>query len=373
MTRLIHLADAHLGAPLGGFGKHAPARGEQVLNAFCALPEQAAALDVALVVIAGDLFDGPRPDDATTAAVRETVRRFRDAGIGVVAAPGNHDAASLSPNLYPDLFGHGAFTRPAFDEPITVQTEGGAIHVYGIAWDPAEEPDPLATFSRTDDEGLHIVLLHGAVPGAPHWSGGHSLRLPADRLAALDVDYVALGDYHRFRTPAEFEAPVTSACYAGSFAAVDLSETGRHGFVLVELEEGEPPRTELHDSGVPEVVWIGPFDASRFDSEAEVADAVASELDVDAVPVVELTGEPSFALDPDVVRTELEARFGCAAVRDRTRFFDSTRIADLATEKTIAGHVARLGLERIENAGTKEEREIGAIGLRVALRVMEVE
>jgi len=38
MFRLLHLADVHLDAPLGGFGRDADRRRGEVLDAFRALP-----------------------------------------------------------------------------------------------------------------------------------------------------------------------------------------------------------------------------------------------------------------------------------------------------------------------------------------------
>lgn len=84
------------------------------------------------------------------------------------------------------------------------------LHVYGLAHDRARAPDPLESYQRIEASGAHVVLLHGAVPDAPHWGEPSSLSLPLERLSELDADYIALGDYHRFRPPEEF-API-SAC-----------------------------------------------------------------------------------------------------------------------------------------------------------------
>lgn len=371
MIRLIHVGDVHLGAGLGGFGKLAGERQEQVLAAFRRLPEIVTERSADALLIAGDLFDGPRPAESLIAAVRDTVRRIEESGARAFAVPGNHDAVSLNPGLYTDAIGEGAFLEASFGDPVTVRCGHDTLHVYGFAYDPAEESDPLSGFRRRDAEGSHVALLHGAVPGAPHWTGGHSLRLPAEALATIDADYIALGDYHRFRPPAEFEDR-TPACYSGSFAAVDSSEIGPRGYVEVELEHGEPPRVTLHPSGAPEIVRIEAFDVTQYADETQVAEAIAQDIDDPALPIVSLTGEPGFPLDADRVQARLEARCGFAVVRDDTRFFDSARLVELAGEKTIAGHVARLGLERLEAAADEQDRVIAARGLRVALRAMGV-
>jgi hypothetical protein len=47
-------------------------------------------------------------------------------------------------------------------------------------------------------------------------------------------------------------------------------------------------------------------------------------------------------------------------------------LEELAAEGTVAGHVARLGLARIEDAADDAERTSLEQGLRIALRVMEL-
>ena len=68
MIRLLHLADVHLDAPLGGFGRHADVRRSQLLDAFRRLPETAADTGAHAVLIAGDLFDHPRPSEVVIAS-----------------------------------------------------------------------------------------------------------------------------------------------------------------------------------------------------------------------------------------------------------------------------------------------------------------
>lgn len=374
MSRLLHLADVHLDAPLGGFRREANARRRELLDAFRRLPDLVSESAAHIVLIAGDLFDGPQPAESCVLAVRETTRRLVEAGIPVLAVPGNHDAHALNPTLYEEaLPGATVFEAPRF-EVVTVRSGETPVHVYGVAHDAAEEPDPLSTFERVADEGLHVALIHGAVPGAPHWEGGTALRLPIESLASLDVDYIALGDHHRFRPPAEFqhEGRPVPACYAGSFAAADLSEVGPKGYVLVDLVEGHEPIVDLRSSGVREVHRTEPFDVTPFDSETAAADALGDQLPDSIVPVTTLIGEPSFPLDAERIRAALDERFGCSAVVDQTRFFDVMRLEELASENTIVGHVARLGLKRVESAATDEARAEVEQGLRIALRLMEV-
>jgi len=394
MPRLLHLADVHLGASFTGFGDLALSRQAAVLDAFRAIPELAAREQVHAVLIAGDLFDRPQPPDAVLAAARETLRRMVDAGLHVFLVPGNHDPITVHPHPYRELPpGVHFFGEPTFGAPVSVETPAGPLHVYGVGFDPAKEREPLRTFRRADLPGAHVVLLHGSVQGTPHWSASPNvLRLTHEALAALPVDYIALGDHHRHRPPAQFGEGAIPACYTGSFAALDLTETGPRGFVIADVEPGRPPVVRHVPSGVTRVEDVGEVDVSTLESDAAVADAVAAALEAvlaagadapramdddaaaaaAAIPVARLVGTPGFPLDPERVRQHLAERFGHALVRDESRYYTSARLDALAETDTVAGHVVRLGRKRIAEAEGDAERAIADRALRIALGALEV-
>jgi DNA repair exonuclease SbcCD nuclease subunit len=371
MMRILHLADVHLGASYASFGPYAGERSEAVLKAFRRLPEVAREHEVHAVLVAGDLFDGPRPDERNAAEAREVIRQLLEVVPAVFLVPGNHDPEVI-PGPYSDLPGPAhVFSAPDPSHPVSVDTEVGPLHVYGFAYDFAHEPDPLSGFRRTDAVGVHVALLHGAVRDAPHWSGGDSLRLSRDELGALGVDYIALGDYHRFRPPAEFAADGSvPACYSGSFAALDHTEVGPRGVVLAEVTPGSAPVVRLLPSGVPPLQALPDVDVSACSDDLEIVEWVAGLVEADSLPIVTLSGQTEFAVDPDRVEAGLSARFPFARVRDRTKYYDSERLGELAGRSDIVGHVARLGIDRIRGAADEDEVRLRERALRKALRAM---
>lgn len=380
MIRLLHLADVHLGASLSAFGDLATERREAVLDAFRGVPERAAELEVHAVLVAGDLFDSPDPSREARAAAAETFRRLVDAGTPVLVVPGNHDAITIHPNPWEgDLGGAHVFRDGAFTTQ-EVATDSGPIRVHGVAFDPAREPDPLATLQPGTDDGWDVVLVHASVQDAPHWKAGpNSLSVAAHTLAALAVDYVALGDHHAFRGSDAFPGRPDGAacCYAGSFAAVDLTETGPKGGALVTLSEDGAVTVEpasVHDpAALPPVLHVGPVDVTALEDDGAVLAAVTERIEGDAVPVVHLEGTPGFALDTELLESHLVERYGFASVRDRTRFYDSDRVDGLAGDDTIAGHLVREGRRRIEAADSDEVRAVAERALRTALSALGVE
>ena len=370
--RLLHLADMHLGATFGSFGRLAAERRDAHMAAFRGLIEIAKKQKVDAVLVAGDLFDSPRPNKETLAVARETLRRIAADGAPVILVPGNHDPGlgGLVPSGE-EIAGVYPMLDPALGVPLTVDTQAGPLHVYGVAFDATRNSEPLASFERAPADGLHIALIHGSVPDAPHWKSGSSLRLPLEDLARLDVDYIALGDYHRFRPPSAFgESPVLPACYAGSFVGLNQRETGPRGYVVVDVAPGGDPEVSHHDAGLPQIADLGELDVSGCGSDADVIDLVGRSVPAGAMPSVVLVGTPEFAVDVDRVGAHLRERFGAAWSTDRTTFYATSRIQELAGTPTVAGHVAQLGLRWIDEAAEEEHRVIADRALRLALNAL---
>jgi DNA repair exonuclease SbcCD nuclease subunit len=374
MIRLLHIADVHLGASMSSFGDAAEARRRRLLDAFRELPEIARREGAHAVLVAGDLFDRPEPERETTAAVAEAFARLAENGRPVFVVPGNHDSSTLHHHPYSEPLGGARIFLGAAFERHSVETPGGPLHVYGLAYDLGREDAPLSTYERADLPGIHVVLLHGSAEFSPHWKiGRNALRLPLDALAGLECDYVALGDYHAFRPPERFGGePPPRACYPGSFAALDLSEMGPRGYVVVELEAGSPPRVAHRVSTVPLLQDVGDVDVGGAIDHDGVMRRIAERVAAGSLPVVRLVGVPDFALDPDTLAHRLEERYGFAHVTDASTFYASTRLDRIAEDDTVAGHVVRLGRHRIEAAPDDGEVAIAERALRIALRALEV-
>lgn len=371
MLRILHLADVHIGASMTAFGDAAEARRRSVLDAFRRLPEHARREDAHAVLVAGDVFDRPEPDPESRAAVAETFARIVEDGRPVFVVPGNHDSSTLLRHPWAEPLGGARVFLGAAFERATVETAGGPLHVYGLAYDLGREDAPLPTFARADLPGVHVVLLHGSVDFSPHWKiGRNALRLPIEALAALDCDYVALGDYHGFRPPERFREGLR-ACYPGSFAAIDVTETGPRGYVVAELEPGGMPRVLHRPSAVLHLADLGDVDVGGAADQEEVMRRIAERVEPGTLPLVRLTGVPDFPVDADVISHRLVERYGFGRVTDASTWFAHARLDRLAEEDTVAAHVVRLARRRIEGA-VDDDKAVVERALRIALRSLEV-
>lgn len=81
-----------------------------------------------------------------------------------------------------------------------------------------------------------------------------------------------------------------------------------------------------------------------------------------------MVGSPRFPLDPEAVVSELKRPFGHATVSDHSVYSGSGRFEEIRRQDTVAGHLARLGLLRINDAPTDQERRAVDLALRIALR-----
>lgn len=211
-TTFIHTADWQLGKPFAGVAdpaKRALLQNERI-EAVRRIGDLARSHGAAFVVVAGDLFDSPRPTQATVASACSAIGSI---GVPVYAIPGNHDhggagslwtepfflreSARLSPNLQVLLEEHPRTLDTAVLLPCPLVRRQAASDPTTWLRDPAGY-DSLPT------DRPRIVVAHGSVqdfgPAAmddedlPGASQPNYIEL--DRLPSGPIDYVALGDWH---------------------------------------------------------------------------------------------------------------------------------------------------------------------------------
>jgi hypothetical protein len=152
---------------------------------------------------------------------------------------------------------------------------------------------------------------------------------------------------------------------------VDATETGPRGYVVVELESGSPPRVTHHPSAVPQLQDLGDVDVGGATDHDEVMRRIADRVEPGALPIARLVGVPDFAPDTELLTRRLQERFGFAHVADASTYYASGRLDRVADDDTVAGHVVRVGRQRVA-AAEADEQAIAERALRIALRALEV-
>lgn len=232
--KLVHAADLHLDSALVGLERYDGAPVHRIRGAtraaFQKLVDLALDERVALVLLAGDIYDGDWKDYSTALFFRRELGRLAQAGVRVVWLRGNHDAASqIQKHLdFPETVRELSFKRP---ESVVFDDLGVVVHGQGFETRAVTEnlvsgyPEPVPGL-------LNVGLLHTSVTGRE----GHEPYAPctlAD-LVGKGYDYWALGHVHAREVLCEDPWVV----FPGNLQGRHARETGPKGATLVEVSDG---------------------------------------------------------------------------------------------------------------------------------------
>jgi DNA repair exonuclease SbcCD nuclease subunit len=247
--KLVHAADLHIDSPLRGLSRYEGAPAAQIRNAtrraFENLVELCRQERAALLLIAGDVFDGDWRDYSTGLFFAGQLARLREAGVQVVMLRGNHDARSqISRELrLPENVRDLSTRRP---ESALFEELGIAVHGQGFA--AREVPEDLAARYPPPIDGLfNIGLLHTSLDGRP----GHAPYAPTalDVLRGKGYDYWALGHVHT----REVVCRDPFVVFPGNLQGRHARELGAKGATVVTLEDGKA--SDLRHEPLDVVRW----------------------------------------------------------------------------------------------------------------------
>ncbi|MBQ8908124.1 MAG: DNA repair exonuclease [Clostridia bacterium] len=223
--KLLHMGDCHLDAAMES---HLPKRlaeerrGELRLTFRRALSLiKTEGADAAL--LAGDVFDTPRPSAETLAYVCDAIASYPDTPFIIIE--GNHDKGAWQGATLPEN-AHLVSSEGFESFPL------GELTVHALSY--PYRPDSLTALPFSEGVG-NVYLLHGTLQAA--WQDAASISpLP---FAAHGADYIALGHYHAFR----YERLGENAryCYAGTPEGRGFDETGACGAVIWDSEAPDAP------------------------------------------------------------------------------------------------------------------------------------
>lgn len=267
MTRVLHTSDWHIGRRFKGFDQ--TEWQSHALEWLCGLVEDE---QVDVLIVAGDVYDQPRPATAAVRLLDRTLERL--AGIEanghplqIVITPGNHDSAERL-GFGAGLMQGNIHIRHRIEDladPVVIHTGDGPLAIYTLPYLDPDAARPLVQEAAGLDEpparshaavmkaalgpitadlrrrrkghpGMPAILMaHAFVAGGQASDSERSIEvggvgsIPAGLFSGTGLDYLALGHLHRSQqvaVPAPDDgsrAPV--ARYSGSLLAYSFSET----------------------------------------------------------------------------------------------------------------------------------------------------
>ncbi|RMF47401.1 MAG: DNA repair exonuclease [Deltaproteobacteria bacterium] len=353
MLRLLHTADLHLGARFAALGEVEEERRRDFLATLSRLVGLAVEREVDLFLVSGDLFDLPRPDKTIVSCVEGQVDRLVQAGITPVLVPGTHDWQSGSDGIYGGRHFAGALV---LNRPGAVKTRVRDRDIWLYSHPPQVEPGPELTeiMRRRSEDGLHVGLLHGSLRGSPEWEyRGRDLPFTLGDLAEWDLDYVALGHYHRWQKLEVGER--LFACYPGSPEGKRFGEDGPRYALLVEVDtrQARAEAVEVQQRMIRQESLV----LSAGMDDAAVASAVCEQAGGRDLVRLTLEGTLDRVLDIEALWQRCRPAFFYLDLVDRTRWHDLDHLDRLAREETVRGEVVRRFMRLREQAESEEARE----------------
>ncbi len=233
--RFLHAADIHLDSPLRGLEAEPGAPAGLIRNAtrraLGRLVDLALEEDVALLLIAGDIYDGDWPDYGTGLFFAAQMARLTRAGKPVILIRGNHDAQN---RITRTLRLPEGVTLLDHRRAETMDLPELGLAVHGQSFAEQEVTENLARAYPPAIAGrVNIGMLHTCLEQT---GGPHPRYAPCTRaeLESLGYDYWALGHVHAREVVSQNPWIV----FPGNLQGRHINEPGPKGATLVTLREG---------------------------------------------------------------------------------------------------------------------------------------
>ena len=223
--KILHSADLHLDTPFTG---RSPAEADYLKKQLLAVPRKLAALckqeQCDLMVLAGDLFDGP----ATRQSLDGLRHALAEAAVPVFITPGNHDPLGLSsPYMTEDWPANvHIFTQ---NTPQSVTLPDLDCKIYGAGYRSMDCGSLLEGFRAEGKERFHIGVFHGD----PTNAASPCCPITAEQIQESGLDYLALGHIHQ---GGSLRWGDTLCAWPGCPMGRGYDEPGPKGVLIVTLD-----------------------------------------------------------------------------------------------------------------------------------------
>lgn len=222
--RIIHCADVHLGSSLTSNYDSFAAKERQgeLFTTFTRMLEYAENNHVEAVIIAGDLFDKDSGIKKIKTNVLKAVASHPDAKVFYLK--GNHDNKADTEEVPENM--------KLFNEDWTSYDLGDKVTITGTELSRSNSGIIYNTLNL-DRDRFNIVVLHGQQSQYDAKNDAEVINIRS--LRNKGIDYLALGHIHTYSCQ-ELDNRGWY-CYSGCLEGRGFDEPGKHGFVLLDINE----------------------------------------------------------------------------------------------------------------------------------------
>ncbi len=346
--RFVHTADVHLGRSSQAFGTAASEHRQRLIQAFERCLACCRDYEAQLLIVAGDLFDSPRPPESTAQRVRSLLSNLPSQSpvVATVLIPGTHD--SMAPgSLYERWLAEGL---PDGVHLLSAEHPTLNIPKLEVALHFAED---AKMFQPNAQMPLNIGLLHGAVQ-IPGRVDEDTVIVTADQIAGCGMDYLALGHWHSF---GDYSQEGVVALYPGSPEIVSMKQAEQGQVLVVDLDNEGHCTWEQVATGTLQCREQD-LDLAEFVNLEELIQAILQFADADTILDARLVGiaPEQMVVDHDRILERVEEQFFRIRLSDESYAdWDET---GLEPSGLVAGCFRKLMKERFAAAETDQQRHV---------------
>lgn len=334
--KIIHCADLHLDARMTSnlTKEQAKERKIEILRTFSHMVNYAAANDVSVILIAGDLFDTRNVSATVRNTVRDAVTSHPD--IDFLYLRGNHDTDNFLSKLeeIPQ-------NLKLFSESWTTYRYGN-VAITGLELNKGNHPYVYNSLVLSHDV-YNIVTMHGQA--GEYKSRNQAENISLNELKNKNIDYLALGHVHSYLCDKLDARGIY--CYPGCPEGRGFDECGQKGFVVLDIDETSRTATMEFVSLAARTLYELAVDITGCLTSNEAAKIIDEEIRDAAYPSgslvkIVLQGELDVECELNVdYLTELFAGyFYFVKIEDETRL--SVHYSDYEKDESLKGEFIRM-------------------------------
>ena len=359
-VKILHTADIHIGAAESFLGEKAASRRFETLITFEKIVDIAAAENVDVVAIAGDLFDSNLVESSLSDAVFAKIASAPH--IKFIFSAGNHDPLDIRSPFLKKRMPDNLYVLKTRDDVIVF--EDLALCVYGRSFESAFLKGENNFSLKPHSDYVNLMVLHGDLASDSDYNG-----ITSEFISGCGMDYIALGHIHKRSEISKIGE--TYFAYSGCPEGQGFDETDVKGVYLGEIEKGicnlefVPTGKRMH--------ICENIDISSLGSTDEIAEYIISYLSgkygedfSENLYKVVLTGGVKFEDIPlDEIKSRIADRVYYIKIRDNTEI--ASDLESLAKETSLKGIFVKNMLEEIKNA-EDDKKEVYEKALKIGLK-----